>query len=199
GNFELGIYHSQGNSYLGFTKDTKGAHREEAVKLLDWARQHSKDFLLTTKTLLPDQWQHDMDSRKAPMEWLHRYFGNQTHLLCPWWTTTTFFDSFTGFPHTDPDHQPSFLFNFGAPCHLVLHDYNIKVHLDHLDIAIFNTNTVRHSTQAADNDNTERWAFSAFFRSGIYAEKGPSQLGEQLLGTVLDPNITTTRVRGANK
>ncbi|SJX66634.1 uncharacterized protein SRS1_25019 [Sporisorium reilianum f. sp. reilianum] len=186
--------HSQGNSYLGFSHDTKGQNREKATELLNWAKQHSNKYLLTLKTLLPAEWRDDMESRKAPKEWLKGYFDRQVELVNAWWMTTTFFDRFTGTPHKDPDHQPSFLFNFGAPCYLVLHNYNIKIKLDHLNVAIFNTNTLEHSTQAVDGGEDTRWAFSAFFRKGIYEKKGPSQLGKDLLDRVLGPEQPLKRV-----
>lgn len=154
GTFKLGIYHTVGHSYLGFTLDTKGSKtRQEAAELLKWARDYSKDFLLVTRILLPLEWQED---------WLQSIFQRQVNLLSPWWTTVTFFfffffDGFTGDAHTDnSDHPPSFLFNFGAPCYVVLHNYNIRVQVDPLDIIIFNAHTVRHSMEAIPGQHGER-------------------------------------------
>lgn len=202
GLFEIGIYHSVGGLYLGFTHDNKAERtRKEASELLRWARDHSRKFLLSVHTLLPTNWKHDMQSREGgPRKFLERVFGRQAALLSPWWTTVTFFDGYTGKPHIDPsDHQPSFLFNFGAPCFLNLHNYDVKVQLDHLDIAVFNTKELRHSTDMAEGRQEERWAFSAYYRQSVYLEKGPSQLGSSFLDTILGVDEVETRVWGANR
>lgn len=107
GNFKLGLYHSIGHTYFGFTGHTKGKDKgKTAAKLLNWAKEHSKAYLLTTKTLLPAEWQQDMDSREEPNRFVHSVFKRQAKLLSPWWTTVTFFDSFTDQVHMDIlDHQ----------------------------------------------------------------------------------------------
>ncbi|CBQ72911.1 conserved hypothetical protein [Sporisorium reilianum SRZ2] len=177
----------------------KGKNGEDAAELLNWAKEHTKSFLITAKALLPAEWQLDMDSRTKPNKFIKKVFKGQSNLLSPWWTTTTFFDTFTGQVHQDPlDHQPSFLFNFGAPCLLVLHDYGINIWLDPLNIVVFNTNTLKHSTEAAGEDQG-RWAFSAFYRKSIYEEMGPSQIGQKTLDRILGPEDVKTRVPGANK
>ncbi|SJX65098.1 uncharacterized protein SRS1_25016 [Sporisorium reilianum f. sp. reilianum] len=198
GAFKLGLYHSIGHTYFGFTGYTKGKDKgKSAAKLLNWAKNHSKAYLLTTKTLLPEEWQQDMMSREKPNRFVHSVFKCQAKLLSPWWTTVTFFNSFTSHVHTDVlDHQPLFLFNFGAPCYLVLHDYNLKIQLDHLDIAVFNTNTLRHSTASAGDG--ERWAFSTFYRKSIYAEMGPLHISNAVLDEILGTE-EETRIQSANR
>lgn len=200
GLFELGVYHSVGESYLGFTKESKsGKTKDEASELLKWARDHSKQYLLSIKTLLPADWKQDMEAREKK-DFLRKYFGRQAKLLSPWWTTVTFFDSFTAAAHIDKlDHPPSFLFNFGAPCNLVLPNYNTKVQLDHLDIAIFNAHKLEHSTEIVGDPDQVRWAFSAFYRQAIFLEKGHSQAGSNVLDRVLGEEEGETQVRGANK
>ncbi|CBQ72531.1 conserved hypothetical protein [Sporisorium reilianum SRZ2] len=194
GKLELGIYHSIGHSYLGFTDDNKKPKTgKEATELLKWARDHSKDHLLAINTLLPGEWKHHMETREGKKEtFIKKIFNRQADLLSPWWTTVTFFDSFTSQPHTnDADHPPSFLFNFGAPCFLVLHNYNIKVQLDPLDIAIFNTHTLNHSKEAMEGDS-----------GGLPSPPPPPpppQLGKQLLDSVMGKEEEQSRVRGANK
>ena len=195
GCFELGIYHSIGHSYFGFSAQTKGKDNEEATGLLNWAKEHTSKHLITAKHLLPAEWQDNMDSRKDPNEFVKSVFKEQANLLSPWWITTTFFDSFTGVVHDDQlDHKPSFLFNFGSPCYLVLHDYNIKVQLDHLNIAVFNINTLLCSTHAVGDG--ERWAFSAFYRKSIYDKKGPTHISKETLNKVLKDE---GRFRSANQ
>nr|CDI57198.1 conserved hypothetical protein [Melanopsichium pennsylvanicum 4] len=110
-----------------------------------------------------------MIARKSKLkESIQKYFGRQAELLCPWWTTVTFLEGFTGIAHMDKvDHQPSFLFNFFAPCLLVLHNYNLKVEPDCLDIAIFVTHSLVHSTHAVAGQGQVRQAFVAFFRQSI--------------------------------
>ncbi|SJX65771.1 uncharacterized protein SRS1_25044 [Sporisorium reilianum f. sp. reilianum] len=117
---------------------------------------------------------------------IRKYFKRQSDLLSPWWTTTTFFNTRTGQAHRNAsNHQPSFLFNFGTPCYLVLHDYGVKVWLDPLDMAIFNTNTLVHSTLPACEG--QRWAFSAFFRQGNFDEEGVAHISKKVLDAVLGP------------
>lgn len=84
--------------------------------------------------------------------------------------------------HTDErDDQPSFLFNFGSPCTLKLHDYKVDIQLDPYDVAIFNTATINHSTlEVPGNEgDEERWAFSAWFRLSILKKAPVSQVKQQ--------------------
>ena len=184
GNFELGIWHSTGFGYFGFTQHTKGKDQgKAAAALLHWAKMHSKGFLLSLKALLPAEWVLEIDSRKASNKYIQNVFKRQAQLLSPWWTTVTFFDSFTGALHNDPlDHAPSFLFNFGAPGYLVLHEYKIKVWLDHLDVVVFNSH-LDHSTHAAGDGN--RWAFSGFYRKSVYEELAPVHISKEVLDEIL--------------
>ncbi|CBQ71293.1 conserved hypothetical protein [Sporisorium reilianum SRZ2] len=199
GLFELGIYHSVGQSYLGFMKANKQEElKKEAWELLKWARDYSAKHLLTIRTLLPAEWRKDMESQEKK-EFLKKLFKKQADLLSPWWTTITFFNSFTGKAHFDhSDHTPSFLFNFGAPCLLVLHNYKVKVQLNAFGIAVFGNRQLHHSTLPTDEDG-ERWAFSAFYRKAIYNEQGPSQIGKDVLDAVLGQEEEKPQIRGANK
>ena len=53
GLFELGIYSSFGHTYFGLTAVSKAKNKKaKAAHLLNWAKEHSNNFLLTTRMLL---------------------------------------------------------------------------------------------------------------------------------------------------
>jgi len=186
GKYHLGFWHSTGNSYLGMTKDTLRKKKEDpkaALPLLKWAKKHSIAFLSPILPLIHPDFQQAIDDRRPGRKWLEDHFKNAAEYTHPWWTTVTFFDDFTGSDHVDArDDEPSFLFNFGKPCIIRLHDYKVDIQLDPFDIAIFNTRSIHHSThglEGEEDDGLERWAFSAFFRTSIKNMIPVSQVGEK--------------------
>ncbi|PWN46961.1 hypothetical protein IE53DRAFT_390898 [Violaceomyces palustris] len=186
GAFILGYSHTVGHNDLKFTGDTLNCKtKDQAAAFLFWAKKHTTDFLETARPLIHDHFQAQLRERTATSTrgWLRSQLGERNGaLLHPWWTTLSLFDTYTG-QHADIlDAEPSFLFNFGHPCELTLHEYAVTVTVAPFEILIMNTGA-RHSTSAAPTNTTTtpRWAFSAFFRQAILSQVSPSPISSKRL------------------
>jgi len=189
----LGIWHSRGKNSLDFTKETTfHRYKEEALELLDWARQHTDLVMKTAKASIHPSFRSNIKARSKGRKWLTSIFGERSiELLHPWWTTIAFFSNFAGGIHVDQDDCiPSFLFNFGEPAWIELPEYSVKVLVEPLELVILNSRTFYHRTRPFDpflhgsSLLGYRWAFSGFFRDGIFNREPVSKVAKWRLDAI---------------
>lgn len=187
----LGIWHSRGKSTLDFTKETTNAgYKDEALDLLAWARVHTDIVMKTAHFSIHESFQHNIKTRKKGSKWLASIFGKKSiELLHPHWSTVAFFSSFAGGIHLDnQDCIPSYLFNFGEAAWLKLPEFSVKIWVEPLDLVILNSRTFYHRTRCVDTSSTSavsnRWAFSGFFREGIYNREPVCKIAEWRLDAI---------------
>jgi len=187
----LGIWHSQAKAWLDFTKETTNhRYKQEALDLLAWAKQHMELVLIkSAKETIHPNFDHNLKTRAKGQRWLASIFGKKSiGLLHPFSTTLAFFSDFAGGIHLDQqDCIPSFLFNFGDSAWVELPEYSVKVLLKPLEMPILNSRTFYHRTRPVEASLFKpgsRWAFSAFFREGIYNRETVCQIAEWRLDAI---------------
>lgn len=187
----LGIWHSRGKSSLDFTKETTNhRYKQEALDLLHWANKHTDLVMNTARSSIHPSFRKNIQSRHKGRSWLETLFGKRSiDLLHPWWTTIAFFSNFAGGIHVDEDDCiPSFLFNFGEAAWIELPEFSAKVLIKPLDLVILNSQTFYHRTSPFDLPQSLaagiRWAFSGFFREGIFNKEPVSRIAKWRLDAI---------------
>ena len=206
--FILGCSHSLDFGNLSFAADTLfWRSKVEATIFLWGAKNHTTDLLQTARPLLHPYFVERLKERESiSKEWLSVQLGEEdSDVLHPWWTTISLYANYTP-PHNDSANAvPSFLFNFGEPCLVSLHDCKVSVAVEPYEILIMNTcidhsigpcpsetssesdgtsedistgETTRRGRKGKKgaNDRGKRWAFSAFYREAILCKVSPSPL-----------------------
>lgn len=169
----FGIWHTPGNTYFGFTSMSV-LHRDLTIQLLDWTRRYTIAGLRYQK--IHPIFHKQLLARKRVRPHLRTCFGDDAKLLHSFWSTVFLFKNAKNRTHSDfSDDNPSLLFNFGEEAWLALPDFETKVLLRPLDVAIFASSRYRHfsvldtayHTHVEGEQKRKRWAVGGFMRKSV--------------------------------